>query len=106
MVDVVGAGDLLVDVTFPVWFTEKPYPAFGGELAEGFSPEPTNFPTVSVVVATWTTMQRGLGKYWTGASLAIVTTGAADHRMVVDWQMTGKAMANPVTPGTSIESAL
>lgn len=106
LVEVQNAGEVLVEVTFPVWFTERPFFSFGGELAEGHSPEATNFPTVSAVVNTWTKNQRGLGTYWVGATLCLVTTGRADHRMVVHWRMEGKALANPVSPNTSMETGI
>ncbi len=94
-VTVVGAGEASVDVNFPVWFTEKPSFSFGGELAEGHSPEATNFPTISVMVLSWVTEERGYTIYYVGAKLGIVTTGVASHSVIAHWAAEGKAMQNP-----------
>lgn len=94
--DVTNAGEASVDVNFPVWFIEKPGFYFGGELADGFSPVETDFPTISVMVLRWDIETRGLGEYWVGATLGVVTTGAADQKVTVHWHMEGKALRNPV----------
>lgn len=96
LVEVSGAGEVAIDVNFPVWFVERPSTYFGGELADGHSPTETDFPTISVMVLRWAKETRGLGEYWTGATLGIVTTGDADHQVIAHWHMEGKALRNPV----------
>jgi hypothetical protein len=96
LIEVNGAGEVAIDVNFPVWFTEKPSTYFGGELGDGHSPTTTDFPTISVMVLRWAKETRGLGDYWTGATLGIVTTGEAEHQVIAHWHMEGKALRNPV----------
>jgi hypothetical protein len=103
---VLGAGEVAVDVPFPLWFVEKPAFSFGGELAEGHSAEALNMPTVSCVVLRWATQTREMATYWTGANLAVVTTGKEDHSMVVHWHMEGKAFVNPVAGDGGTDAAI
>jgi hypothetical protein len=93
------AGEVSVDVNFPVRFIERPSLSFGGELDGNHFPEAGNYPTVSVVVARWTkdlidtTRDEG---FYSGATLMVVTTGKSDQKMIVHWQMSGRAFKNPV----------
>lgn len=105
-VDIQGAGEVAVEIEFPVWFTEKPSASFGGELAEGHSAEATNFPTISIVILRWITATRGLGTYYSGAVLGVVTTGVSDHGMIAHYQLEGKAMQNPVAPTGQADEAI
>lgn len=108
------AGDATVEITFPVIFTEKPSMDFGGELDENQSPETGNFPTVSVVVVAWKKAYEdrvgggeGAPGWYVGATLAVVTTGRADHRMWVHWGAKGKAITDPaMRHGQGIEDPL
>ena len=96
-VTVQDAGEVALDVYFPVHYVERPGMSFGGELAEGHSPEETNFPTVSVVVLRWIKQKRGeMSEWFVGANLGIVTTGREAHQMIVHWHAEGKAMVNPL----------
>lgn len=97
-----GAGEASVEVNFPVWFIEHPFPTFGGELAPNQSPTAGEFPTVSVVVLGWKMQDYPGGvSYYIGAYLGVVTTGPADQKMLVSWQVEGKALNNPIgDPGT------
>lgn len=106
VVNVTNSGEVLVSVEFPVWFTERPSFSFGGELTGGFSPQQGTYPTISVLVASWNNVTRGLGTYWAGAALAIVTTGEENQQMIVHWQMEGHAMQNPVSPGLQVDQAI
>lgn len=92
-----GAGELSVEVDFPVWFIENPICSFGGELAANEFPEAGFYPTVSVVVLAWKKEDRpGDVSYFSGAHLGAVTTGKAGQVLVVHWQMEGKALRNPL----------
>lgn len=92
-----GVGEVLVDVSFPVWFTERPNVSFGGELDTNDSPTDTQFPTVSVVVVAWQMKkeERLGGGYFIGCNLAVVTGGRKDNRIWVHWRAEGAAMKNP-----------
>lgn len=90
-----GAGEGLVDVTFPNTYIEKPAMSFGGELASGQLLTAGSYPTVSIVVATWLTVVKGQATSYIGARLAVVTTGPATQIVIVHWQAEGKATAAP-----------
>lgn len=85
--------ELAVDVTFPVWFVDRPAMSFGAELMREILTD-GSFPTISVVVVAWTKIHdiRPGGGYYTGARLAIVASGRAGEEMVVHWQADGKAI--------------
>jgi hypothetical protein len=98
-----GAGEAAHEITFPVTFTERPSMSFGAELADNEFVEDLSFPTVSVVVISWTkTMIDRVGGgldapgWFAGANLAIVTSGKSDQRVWVHWQAEGKALRDPV----------
>lgn len=91
------AGEISIDVAFPVRFVEEPDPSFGGVMSPNQAPEASNFPTVSVVVLQWFTVEANGATHYVGARLAIVTTGKADHKMRVKWHMEGRAIRNPYT---------
>lgn len=104
-----GVGETTIDVEFPVWFVHKPAMSFGGEMEVGESIEAEHFPTVSVVVVTWTKAQedRVGGGWFIGARLAVVTTGRDGHKMWVHWQAEGKALSTPSGSGVGgLEEAL
>lgn len=93
--DVIGAGEAVTDVAFPVWFNERPSMSFGGELGPNEVLEDGNFPTVSVVVKNWVTEERAGATYYVGATLVVVTTGALTQTMTVHWQAEAVALVNP-----------
>lgn len=102
-----GAGEAAVEVAFPVWFIERPLCTFGGEMAENESPEAGGFPTVSVVVLAWAFQDYPGGvRYYSGARLAVVTTGRDGHQMLVHWQAEGKALRNPVGDTGTTDSTI
>lgn len=85
--------EIAVDVTFPVWFVDRPGMSFGAELLRDVI-EAGNYPTISVVVITWTKVHdlRPGGGYFTGCRFAIVASGRVGEEMMVHWQADGKAM--------------
>jgi hypothetical protein len=88
-----GAGELQIEVNFPVRFVEKPAMTFGGELDVNQPVEAGNFPTISVVVTRWILEELDeLRTYFVGASLAVVSTGVANQRMWGHWTATGAAL--------------
>lgn len=99
-----GAGEVIVDVPFPVLFTERPSMSFGAHMDDGEQPEALNLPTVSTVVLSWLKAHedrvgggQGTPGWFSGARLAIVTTGRTNHKVWVHWQAEGKAIRNPST---------
>jgi len=105
-IETTGAGEVLVDVHFPVRFMEKPNMTFGGELTPNQGAVLGNFPTVSVVVVTWDREDQVGGFYYNGCSLGIVTSGPTDMRMFVHWKASGKAFVNPVKHGGTLGEAI
>lgn len=97
-----GVGELLVPVTFPLTFTQKPSFSFGGELRENSPIQNGNLPTVSGNAVTWrykTNPQTGQRLY-SGTSFAIVTTGHPDQLFCFHYQLEGPAIrdTNPSEP--------
>lgn len=96
-VTVYGAGEAVVSVTFPVYFTEEPRGSFFGRLYPGSAVEAGSLPTVSVVASSWGETLRDDGTVLIGgATLAIVTTGPESQNMVVQWHMEGVGLRGPL----------
>lgn len=87
--------EIAVDVTFPVWFVDRPAFSFGGELMRDILEE-GSFPTISAVVVGWTRVHelRPGGGLYTGARLAVVASGREGEQMILHWQMNGKALTH------------
>lgn len=98
---IVGAGEVIVVVNFPIWFTERPVFTFGGELDEGEFVQATIMPTVSAVVQDWIKKkpERNNGGYYVGANVICVTTGKLDQKVWLHWRAEGKGMSNPSVSG-------
>jgi hypothetical protein len=107
-IGVTGSGASLQPVKFPVKFIELPAFSFGGSLDDGQSVENGNFPTVSVVVASWEYENHPHGaNYYLGATLAINVCGRSDQRMTVHWQCEARCLGNIAsTGGLSVEQAI
>jgi hypothetical protein len=94
-----GVGQILTDVNFPVWFSERPIVSFGCELDENFQPVTGSFPTADVCVVNWTkeNSSQGFEGYFRGCQLALTVTGSADQQLWVHWTMEAKALRGPTT---------
>lgn len=102
-----GAGESIVDVTFPVTFTELPAFSFGGEMAANQALEATNLPTISAVVLHWNVIEKMSKEYYyIGASLAVVSTGVSTHQIYCHWHMEGKAFRNPLANASNTDVAI
>lgn len=97
-------GEVLVDVRFPLTFTERPIPSFGAELEHNQSPVAGFFPTVSAVVTRWEKPE--FVEQYTGAKVAVMVTGHAGMLILVALQFRGKGIQNPTTTADSTDSAL
>lgn len=87
------AGESLQDVTFPLWFVDEPHlTGSAGVLEPNQVLEDGNFPTWQVGVKEFTKARRGASDFYTGATLIIVCTGAADMRSRVHWTFSGLAV--------------
>lgn len=102
-----GAGEALIDVTFPVWFIERPFPGFGAEMAPNQVLVAGKYPTVSVVVHRWRMKDYPHGvSYYAGATLVVVSGGAEGQTMLVHWSMTAKALRNPSGETLTTDAAI
>ena len=85
-------GEVEIPITFPAFFSEKPLLSFGGELKVGTEPVPGSFPTVSVVIGSWSISDLSPSiLIYKGCKLLVVTTGHPTQRMFVHWHLEGIA---------------
>lgn len=96
-----GSGEVLVDVNFPVTFSEKPLPILGGaELTDGHNPVTDSFPKVNSTVINWDTFMGESGNvFYTGAKLSIVVVGAGSQHIWSTYAFTGSALTNAGNAG-------
>jgi hypothetical protein len=105
--DVVGSGEALLDVPFPVWFMERPLFTFGGEMAPDQVLTTGAYPTLSVLVHRWRMKDHpGAKSYFTGATFIVVSGGADDQKLLVHWQMQGTALRNPGGETLTVEQTI
>lgn len=91
-----GSGEALLDVSFPVWFLERPLFTFGAEMAADQVLTVGSYPTISVIVHRWAMKDFPGGvSYWKGATLIAVSGGSDEQALLVHWQVQGKALRNP-----------
>lgn len=94
--EIVGSGEALLDVNFPVWFLEKPTFTFGGEMAVDQVLTVGAYPMLSVIVHRWRMKDFPNGvSYFAGATLIVVTTGTPEQKLIGHWEAQGKALRNP-----------
>jgi hypothetical protein len=108
-VPAVGAGNATKEISFPVWFLDRPAFLTGWQLDDGQTLEPNNFPRVSIGVAQWTLHTPAPHvSYYVGAVLAVsVTAGRADQKLIVHYQVQGMALRSPKADATgSVDTVL
>lgn len=106
---VVGTGEVAVDIPFPVNFAERPIFNFGGELNDNHHATAGEYPTVSAVVVGWSIQKEIEGAtegYFTGATLAAVTTGQTGQQMWIHYSFEGKAIRNPLNNIEGVDDAI
>jgi hypothetical protein len=92
-----NSGEKRVPIDFPIAFSEKPLITFGAEVQEGDVIVDGFFPTVSVIVSRWITVENPpFSRIYRGCELAVVVTGAPTQKVIVQWQLTGVAFGNPI----------
>lgn len=96
-IDVDGAGEVSVDVNFPVKFIEKPAISSGAaELRDGEVLTAGQFPTANCTVVKWVLDELDETRvYYVGAQLGVVTTGPESQKLTVHVSMEGRALRNP-----------
>lgn len=94
--EILGSGETLLRVSFPVRFTQMPFFVSSGSLAYGSELVDDNYPVVSGVVAYWDVVEPDARRRWfRGADIAVTASGPESQRLVFSWQFTGMAIANP-----------
>jgi hypothetical protein len=107
--EIVGYGEVLIDVGFPVSFIQTPMFVNGTAMAAGSPLVEGSYPVVSAIVAYWDIREPDLEltgstarKFYKGAQIALTATGVADQRLIFSWQFTGMAIANPLSGQRSV----
>ena len=100
--EIIGSGENLVDVVFPVAFTQLPMFFYGAQLSPGSELVDGSFPVVSAVVAYWDAREPDndlfgapLRQYYKGAQIAVTATGPETQRLILNWKFEGLALTNP-----------
>lgn len=105
-IDVIGAGEAVVDVTFPVYFVDKPKHYKGGELQSGESFTTGSFPTTDIVILQWDTRLRDDGTaVYSGATIGIVTTGIPGQLSTVQFHAEGIGIRQTTSDATAADDA-
>lgn len=92
-----GAGESSLPITFPVKFTEKPLLTFGAEVIEGDAIRSGFMPWANVIVLSWITEEiPPVTRLYTGANLGVVSGGVPHQKMAIHWNLSGKAVADPI----------
>lgn len=106
-VEIVGAGEALLDVSFPVWFLEKPTFTFGGEMGPDQVLTPGQYPTLSILVHRWNMREYSNSvSYFAGATLIVVATGSATQSLIGHWQAQGRALRNPTGEVVTVDGVI
>lgn len=102
-VDIEGAGEILVEISFPLQFFEKPIFTCGFELRDTFT-EYGAFPEWSATVTTWRTRTDNDTLFYTGAVVAVRTFNTTHSTL--HYSFGARAFTNPSGPDTSVEATL
>src|SRR5690606_6232292 len=93
-----GIGEVVVDVNFPVSFTQKPLMQYGSELDANQTVSDGSFPTVGVTVLRYNIKRGDLDQlYYIGATLAISITGSSSQKTWLHYHVSGKGITNSIT---------
>jgi hypothetical protein len=103
-IDLPGDGEVVVDVTFPISFMERPVFTAGLELGKNISFTAGNFPIYSATVGRWTTRSPAGAMLYTGATLGIVVVGPA--RSVLHYKFEGRTFTVPTGTESSLSAPL
>lgn len=90
-------GEAISQITFGVRFVEKPVMTFGFEMPPGQPLYAGSFPNGNVVVYQWLSGIRAdqTMRFYDGATLAILSTGAHNLSIIAHASFVGKAVRNP-----------
>jgi len=101
--EIIGSGEILLNLSFPVIFIQHPLFLYGSELGPGSELTAGNYPVLSAMVTYWDIDDPDLALYGTslrrhfkGVQIAVTSSGPENQRLYLHWQFTGLALSNPV----------
>lgn len=96
-------GEGVINVVFPVFFTEKPRFSYGVELMPGQPIAAGQFPRCTATVIQWGQRGREDGSFvYSGASFSISVDGPDGQVLIVQWHMEGMGLRGPIPEGSDI----
>jgi hypothetical protein len=102
-VDLIGTGEVDVDVNFPVSFVDLPVITGSGIMAEGQSLVAGEYPIWNVGGASLVYDEKpGGSRLYRGARLAIVCSGHEGMLSTATWIAQGRALVNPARPSVEM----
>jgi hypothetical protein len=96
-----GEGEAVVDVTFPITFSEKPIFTAGLELGDNTWLQYGTFPIWSATVGVWRTTPAEGSPLYVGATLGVVVLGVP--RSILHYRFQALSFTNPVNASTSLQ---
>ena len=103
-VDIEGSGEAIVDIAFPIKFTDPPIFSAGLELSANASLEWGKFPVWAATVASWHTESVVNNILYTGATVGIVTFNGP--RTKLHYSFAGRSYTTPIDSSTSVNQTL
>lgn len=103
-IKVVGAGEVLFDVNFPVAFFEQPTPAFGHVLEQGQSVTSGSSPEWSASVVDWSLVERESQPFFVGCTVSAFVSGVTESFLT--FIFLGNSLTNPVSPSMSSKAKI
>jgi hypothetical protein len=97
-------GEVVVSVSFPLSFMEKPLFTYGLEMDDNTWIAPGSFPIHSATVIAWETARPADSTLWTGSTLGVVTIGAM--RSILHYSFEGRTFTSPVGTERSVSAPL
>lgn len=98
-----GLGQILIDLVFPVSFSNKPIFTYGADLDD--QPPQTlldgRYPKLNATVVEWTTIRKATGAfdgYYIGCKVALFVEGGSSLQKIgFNWAFREIAVRNPIT---------
>ena len=104
LVELEGSGEAIVEIGFPIKFTDAPIFTAGLELRSNTSLNWGSFTVWSATVASWHTEAAGNNVFFVGATVGIVTFNAA--RSNLHYSFSGRSYTTPVESSTAVNQTL
>lgn len=97
LIETIGTGEALFDISFAAQFLELPSYSRGWHLSEGQVVSTGSYPSCDMGVHSFAyeTKPNGI-RYYTGAKMLFVITGIPGQRIVSHYQFEGRAIVPPV----------